>query len=50
MDIPSLRGIIPFTTLASSEFAGQRGQGLNILDNTGLFAMVLTVILALHEG
>jgi hypothetical protein len=37
-------------TLASSELAGQRGQGLNILDNTGLFAMVLTVLLALHEG
>ena len=50
MDIPSLREIIPFVTLALGELAGQRGQGLNILDNTGLFAMVLTVILALYEG
>jgi hypothetical protein len=50
MEIPSLREIIPSITLASGELAGQRGQGLNILDNTGLFAMVLTVILALHEG
>jgi hypothetical protein len=50
MDVPSRREIIPFITLASGELAGQRGQGLNILDNTGLFAMVLTVILALHEG
>ena len=37
-------------TLTSGELAGQRGQGLNILDNTGLFAMVLTALLALHEG
>jgi hypothetical protein len=38
------------TTLASGELVGQPGQGLNILDNTGLFAMVLRAILALHEG
>lgn len=37
-------------TLPSGELAGQRGQGLNILDNTGLFAMVLTALLASHEG
>jgi hypothetical protein len=50
MNIPSLGEINLRISLASGELAGQRGQGLNILDNTGLFAMVLTVLLALHEG
>jgi hypothetical protein len=35
--------------LASDEFPGQRRQSLNILDTTGLFAMVLTAILALND-
>ena len=37
-------------TLASDQLVGQCRQDLNILDNTGLFAMVLGAILALHEG
>ena len=41
----SFREIILRATLASGEWEGQRGQDLNILDNTGLFAMVLTAIL-----
>lgn len=42
----SLSEIILQITIASGELAGQQGQGLNILDNTGLFAMVLTALLA----
>jgi hypothetical protein len=49
MMFPSVRIILQFT-LASGELVGQWGQSLNILDNAGLFAMVLTAILALHEG
>ena len=46
---PPFWEIILSVRLASGELMGQQGQGLNILDNTGLFAMVLTAILALHE-
>jgi len=45
---PNLRETI-FFRLASDEFPRQRGQSLNILDTTGLFAMVLTARLALHD-
>jgi hypothetical protein len=38
-----------FFRLASDEFPRQRGQSLNILDTTALFAMVLTAILALYD-